>query len=185
MMHHPPQTHNKPETRSAVERFRADKDRHFATNPNSPLTAQQRQEFRGLSYFPEDPALRQEVRIEPADGPATIVLQVSSGGTQTYRRFGRVKVTIGDTVAELTVFANEHGFFLPFADALAGSETYGAGRYLEPQPLGNGRFRIDFNYAYNPYCAYNDRWSCPVTPAENRLHVAIRAGEKLYSKTGR
>lgn len=181
-MHHFPQTHDKTDAQSAVERFRADKDRYFATDPNSPLTPQQRKEFRGLSYFPEDPALRQEVRIEPVDGPATVMLQVSSGGVQSFSRFGRVRVSIGDTEVALTIFANEHGFFLPFADALAGSETYGAGRYLEPQPLGNGRFRIDFNYAYNPYCAYNDRWSCPITPPENRLSVAIRAGERIFPK---
>jgi uncharacterized protein (DUF1684 family) len=70
--------------------------------------------------------------------------------------------------------------FLPFADALAGVETYGAGRYLEPEPVGDGQFVVDFNLAYNPYCAYNDDWSCPITPRENRLTVPIRAGEKLY-----
>ena len=87
------------------------------------------------------------MQVEPVDGPETITLQVSSGGVQSYRRFGKVKVTIGDAVAELTIFANEHGLFLPFADALAGSETYGAGRYLESQPLGDGFFRVDFNGA--------------------------------------
>ncbi|NJO82052.1 MAG: DUF1684 domain-containing protein [Blastochloris sp.] len=72
------------------------------------------------------------------------------------------------------------GLLLPFADALAGSETYGAGRYLEPELLDDGRVLIDFNRAYNPYCAYNDGWSCPLTPAENRLSVAIRAGERIF-----
>ncbi len=78
------------------------------------------------------------------------------------------------------MYRNEHGFFLPFADALAGDETYGAGRYLEPEPAGDDRLLIDFNLAYNPYCAYNPNWSCPITPAENRLKVAIRAGEKVF-----
>jgi len=64
-------------------------------------------------------------------------------------------------------------------DAGAGVETYPAGRYLEPERLDDGRFHVDFNQAYNPYCAYNDAWNCPITPAENRLKVAIRAGEKL------
>ena len=70
-------------------------------------------------------------------------------------------------------------FFLPFVDTLAGEETYPAGRYLEPVQLEGNTFRIDFNQAYNPYCAYGDNWSCPITPAENRLSVPIRAGEKL------
>jgi uncharacterized protein (DUF1684 family) len=82
--------------------------------------------------------------------------------------------------AELTLYASPHGFFLPFADSLAGTETYGAGRYLEPEPVGNGKFLVDFNLAYNPYCAYNEAWACPITPWENRLRVPIRAGEKVY-----
>lgn len=80
---------------------------------------------------------------------------------------------------ELTLFASDHGFFLPFVDSLRGEETYGAGRYLEPEEGPDGRFHIDFNLAYNPYCAYNENWSCPLTPFENRLNVPIRAGEKL------
>jgi uncharacterized protein (DUF1684 family) len=71
-------------------------------------------------------------------------------------------------------------FFLPFADSMAGSETYPAGRYLEVEELPGGNFLVDFNQAYNPYCAYNEQWSCPLTPAENRLKVPIRAGEKIF-----
>jgi uncharacterized protein (DUF1684 family) len=75
--------------------------------------------------------------------------------------------------------SNELGFFLPFVD-LSGVETYGAGRYLEPVERPDGRFEVDFNLAYNPYCAYNENWSCPITPAENRLRVPIRAGEMVF-----
>jgi uncharacterized protein (DUF1684 family) len=75
---------------------------------------------------------------------------------------------------------NSASYFLPFVDALAGSQTYAAGRYIEPIPLGEDKFLIDFNYAYNPYCAYNEYWSCPLTPVENRLRVAIPAGEKIF-----
>lgn len=82
--------------------------------------------------------------------------------------------------AALTIYADAYGFFLPFVGALAGTETYGAGRYLEPQHMEDGRSFIDFNLAYNPYCAYNDAWSCPRTPWENRLRVPVRAGEKLF-----
>ena len=74
--------------------------------------------------------------------------------------------------------------FLPFRDTTSGAESYGAGRYLEVEPTDDGKLRVDFNYAYSPYCAYcayNDRWSCPIPPAENRLGVAIRAGERSFS----
>jgi uncharacterized protein (DUF1684 family) len=99
---------------------------------------------------------------------------------QHYRRFGRFTFTVDGQEAQLTIFTDGQGYFLPFVDAQAGKETYGAGRYLEPEPLPNGKFLVDFNLAYNPYCAYNENWSCPLTPAENRLKVAIRAGEMTY-----
>jgi uncharacterized protein (DUF1684 family) len=99
---------------------------------------------------------------------------------QNYDRFGRFHFEVDGEGVDLTVFQNEHGFFLPFADSLAGQETYGAGRYLEPELLSNGQLLVDFNLAYNPYCAYNAKWSCPITPAENRLKVPIRAGEKVF-----
>jgi uncharacterized protein (DUF1684 family) len=87
---------------------------------------------------------------------------------------------VNGQATELTLFSNEHGFFLPFADSLAGTETYGAGCYLEPELLGQGKLQVDFNLAYNSYSAYNDQWACPVTPREDRVKVAIRAGEKVF-----
>jgi uncharacterized protein (DUF1684 family) len=81
---------------------------------------------------------------------------------------------------ELTLYKDSHGFFLPFVDSLAGKETYGAGRYLEPEALGEGKFLVDFNLAYNPWCAYSPMYSCPLPPDENRLTVPIRAGEKDF-----
>ena len=165
---------------SELEEFRAQKDAFFKSHPQSPLLPAQKRDFHGLSYFPENPALRLEVQVEEFSPKETIQMQTSTGAVQTYQRYGRFKFTVEGQPAELTIYAGEHGFFLPFADALAGSETYGAGRYLEPESLGSGRFRADFNLAYNPYCAYGPNWSCPLTPFENRLKVAIRAGEKVF-----
>ena len=108
-------------------------------------------------------------------------MQTSTGDVQTYLRYGGFRFTIDGQEAELTIFGSNDDYFMPFVDSLAGRETYGAGRYLEPYPLGTGRFLIDFNYAYNPYCAYNDLYSCPFPPPENRLRVPIRAGEKTYA----
>ena len=166
---------------SQLDAFRAAKDRFFKQHPQSPLTDEQRSSFQGLRYFPEQPALRLALAVEPSSDEATLVMQTSTGDVQEYRRIGRLRFTVDGELAALTLFADEAGgLFLPFADALAGQETYGAGRYLEPEPLGDGRVLIDFNLAYNPYCAYNDDWSCPLTPSENRLKVAIRAGERLF-----
>ena len=174
-----------------LERIRAEKDDLFASDPHSPLTAEQKQGFKGLNYYPENPSLRLEVEVEPFAEQELIQMQTMTGGVQTFSRYGRFKFMVDGQEAELTIFGDEHGFFLPFVDALAGKETYGAGRYLEPERTSTGRFRVDFNLAYNPYCAYNEprslaaragrepmTWTCPLTPFENRLKVPIRAGEK-------
>ena len=167
-----------------LEHFRAQKDAFFKSHPHSPLTAKQRAAFDGLRYFPENPDLRLALPLEAFAEQDEIVMQTSTGDERAYTRAGRLHFTVEGQEVALTVYADEDngGYFLPFADALRGRETYGAGRYLEPEPLGDGRFLVDFNLAYNPYCAYNDAWSCPLTPMENWLQAPIRAGEKLFDK---
>lgn len=163
-----------------LDAFRAEKDDFFGSRPQSPLTLEQKQDFHGLQYFPENHTLRLEVRVDEFPNKERFEMQTSTGDVQAYEKFGKFKFVVDGNEVELTIYQSEHGFFLPFVDALAGKETYPAGRYLEPEPLAGGRFIVDFNVAYNPYCAYNEMWSCPITPAENRVKVAIRAGEKLF-----
>ena len=165
---------------SELKRFREEKDKFFLQDHQSPLDDEQRRDFSGLRYFAENPDLRIEVDIERFPEGEQVPIQTNTGAVQNYDRFGLFRFTVDGEDVELTVFQNEHGFFLPFADSLAGQETYGAGRYLEPELLSDGRLIVDFNLAYNPYCAYNANWSCPITPAENRLSVPIRAGEKVF-----
>ena len=167
---------------TTLEAFRAEKDKFFATHPQSPLTVEQKRDFKGLSYFDEKPELRLEAQVDKFPEQQRFEMQTSTGQTQTYTRYGKIKFDLGGQVAELTIYESPHGFFLPFIDGLAGEETYPAGRYLDPEPLPGNRLLVDFNLAYNPYCAYNDLWSCPLTPLENRLDVPIRAGEKLFKK---
>lgn len=165
---------------SELDDFRAEKDEFFGNHPQSPLTPEQKHDFKGLNYFPENEDLRLEVQVEPLNDPNPMKMQTSTGSVQEYSRFGKFKFQVDGQAVELTIYESEHGFFLPFVDALAGKETYPAGRYLEPEPLPGNRFLVDFNIAYNPYCAYNEMWSCPITPVENRLKVPVRAGEKLF-----
>jgi uncharacterized protein (DUF1684 family) len=162
-----------------LENFRKMKDEFFAHDQHSPLTRSQKSIFKGLSYFPESPELRFELELEVFADWQEIQLQTSTGDLQVYRRHGQIRFEVKSQPARLTIFSNENGLFLPFADSLAGTQTYPAGRYLEPELLPDGRLLVDFNLAYNPYCAYNERWSCPLTPFENRLKVPIHAGEKL------
>jgi len=165
---------------SELTDFRREKDEFFGRHPQSPLTSEQKRGFIGLHYFPENDALRLEVQAEPLVDQQPMQMQTSTGDVQTYIRQARFKFRVEGQEAELTIYRNENGYFLPFADSLSGKETYPAGRYLEPEALPGNRFLVDFNLAYNPNCAYNEMWSCPITPAENRLKVPIRAGEKLF-----
>jgi uncharacterized protein (DUF1684 family) len=165
---------------SDLELFREEKDTFFRENHHSPLLSEQRASFEGLKYFPENPELRLEVEVEPFEQQDEIQIQTNTGDIQTYTRFGRFEFEVDGEPAALTIFENQNGFFLPFADSQAGKETYGAGRYLEPLAIPGGLFEIDFNLAYNPYCAYNENWSCPLTPPENRVKVPIQAGEKTF-----
>jgi uncharacterized protein (DUF1684 family) len=177
-----------------LEQFRQSKDHFFKHDPHSPLTPPQRDSFEGLAYYDENPDLRFELKIEPYEVQDTTTMQTSTGDVADYIRWGRLEFEVGGQAAQLTVYSAVvgGGYFLPFMDATNGDETYSAGRYLEVEPLPNGKLLVDFNMAYNPYCAYNPPqslfekmgmtprmlWSCPVPPKENRLSVPILAGEK-------
>jgi uncharacterized protein (DUF1684 family) len=161
----------------ALLEHRAEKDEFFRTSAYSPLTPAQQAAFDGLRYYPPNEALDLVVTVERSPRDASVAIEMTNGETQTYQRYGRFTFEVNGQPAALTIYAGPHGYFLPFADANAGGDTYGAGRYLEPEALGNDRFSVDFNLAYSPYCAYGPGWSCPITPAENRLDVAIEAGE--------
>src|SRR5262245_56127010 len=165
---------------SELDEFRAQKDEFFREHFQRPLTPEKEGDFMGLEYFPENKDLRLEVEVERLFDQAPMQMQTSTGGVQMYVRHSRFKFQAEGQEAELIIYQNENGYLLPFVDSLAGKETYPSGRYLEPDQLNGNLFLLDFNLAYNPYCAYNEMWSCPITPAENRLKIPIRAGEKLF-----
>ncbi len=170
---------------SEIGDFRKDKDRYFGGDQNSPLTVDQRKRFTGLEYFEENAELQFVLAVEefPDDAKDQIQMATSSGDTTLHIRWGQLKFEVGGTPVALTVYRSTGGddFFLPFMDATTGEESYLDGRYLDLPAAGDGRLVVDFNYAYNPYCAYNPNWSCPISPSENRLSVSISAGEKTYS----
>ncbi len=167
---------------SALTDFRREKDEFFGSNPQSPLTPGQQGAFDGLAYYEEQPALALELEPEPFERPETIEMQTNTGAIAEYLRWARINFDVAGEPGALTIYRDlvGQGYFLPFQDVNAGKETYGAGRYLDVQPLERGRQLVDFNNAYNPNSAYNERWSCPIPPAENRLAVAIEAGEKVF-----
>lgn len=174
---------------SALSRFRAEIDDMMEYHPQSPLTDEQRDSFAGLNYYEEDPGYVIEGTVERfPDDEALVEMQTSTGDTQHYRPWGRFHFEVDGQEVSLVIYADLHAgdFFVPFKDASNGRETYGAGRYLDSHRPGinrldKDRLQIDFNYAYNPYCAYNERYSCPLPPPDNWLRVPIRAGEKKLS----
>jgi len=171
------------------ERFRTERDDLFKSHPQSPLSEAEKERFSGLDYFDYDPSLRfaLPVQYDVEEGDLEITLQ--DDGPLRLRRFGRVRFRIEEDELALSLFwisGYGGGILLPFKDLSSADETYGGGRYLldtiKYADLGseNGRLVIDFNYAYNPSCAYDPRWHCPLAPAENNLPVRIAAGEKRY-----
>jgi uncharacterized protein (DUF1684 family) len=173
---------------AACAAFRRARDELLATHPASPLPEADRPGFGGVPYFPHRPGLRVEAELEPDPAGAELIIPTSTGEPTRFTRVGLVRPVLDGEAASLAVYWLEGyggGLFLPFRDALAGAETYGGGRYLldtvKGADLGTSadgeRLVLDFNYAYNPSCAYDPRWSCPLAPAENRIDVAVEAGE--------
>jgi len=173
---------------AAWQQWREVREDLFRTHPQSPLDAADRAAFRGLSYFPYDPALRLLVRLVTITDAADAEEKAGEDGIVRMRPFARTDGLRARLGGELTLYwitGYGSGAFLPFADATSGRETYGAGRYLldtiKGADLGSvpdGRVVLDFNFAYPPSCAYSPRWVCPLAPAANRLPRAVRAGER-------
>ena len=171
----------------AVQAFRADKDAFFKTATQSPLPPEERDGFEGLPYYPVSVDLVFEgLTLEPygGDEPTSFQIPTSDNKLRAARRAGTFSFEVDGTRVRLTGYElgdtpSDGNIFLPFLDATSGTETYGAGRYLDLEPDEDGTYAIDFNLAYHPSCVYAAKYSCPITPAENRLPVRIEAGERL------
>ena len=170
----------------AVAAYRAEKDAYFHAAPDSPIPAAERAAFTGLPYFPVDESLRLEgLTLAPylGDEPVRFQIPTSDGKLRDAQRAGVFRLEIGGAAHTLTGYTFASGdsesIFVPFQDLTSGTETYGAGRYLDLYPEHDGTYAVDFNLAYHPSCVYDPKYSCPLTPAENRLPVRIEAGERL------
>ena len=170
----------------AVANFRAEKDEYFRTAHDSPIPHDARHAFPGLPYFPVDESLRFEgLHLEPYAGsePAHFQIPTTDGKLRDAQRAGVFRFDVGGTTHTLTGYTFAGGgsssVFVPFLDLTSGTESYGAGRYMDLYPEDDGTYALDFNLAYHPSCVYDARFSCPLTPAENRLPIRIQAGERL------
>lgn len=166
-------------------KFRKQKDWHWKHDKESPLTEEQKRNFKRLPYFPPNSDLYFELPLDTSmpDVGKKVIIKTTDGDEQIYLRAGKVKFSVGQKEVETIVFEDpqqeQYQYYLLFKDQTTGRETYENGRMLQIEKKGK-KLVIDFNYAYNPYSSYNDNWGCPITPEENKLPVKIDAGEKKF-----
>jgi uncharacterized protein (DUF1684 family) len=182
----------------AHRHWREVRERLFREHPQSPVPREERLGFKAR-HFDYEPSLRFTLPLEaaPPVAPGAFDLQLPNSGADSlaFSRLGRVAIPFADRSRSLSVFwmaGYAGGLFIPFRDATNDSETYGAGRYLvdaaKSAVLGGdpaaGTLILDFNFAFQPSCAFDPRWACPLAPPESRLDLAIRAGERLAGAAG-
>jgi uncharacterized protein (DUF1684 family) len=174
--------------RAQCEAFRRARDDLFRTHAQSPIAEHRRSTWPGVPWFAWDPAARVDARVELASDHAAFEIMLAADGVLRCTRAGVAHFTLYGNRAALAAYWLEGyggGLWVPFADATTGVLTYGGGRYLYDTIKGadlgvdGTSMVLDFNYAYNPSCAYDERWSCPLSPPENRLPFAVEAGERL------
>lgn len=166
--------------RAELTAERAKKDNYMRTNAESPIP--DKATFKGLSYFDADPAFRVLAMLEPfPEGKAEkLVIKLTDGSDEIYEKYAHATFTLDGKECRLLVLKFQNSLSVLFQDATSGRETYGGGRYIdiEPNTVANNQVVIDFNAAYNPYCAYNPTYACPLPPPENKLPAAVKAGER-------
>jgi len=177
------------ENEAAVMEFRKRKDEFYrSSDPDSPLDQEEKAVFKGLNYFPYDPRYRVKARFVPYPDPEQVSMSTSKGISEVYLRVGYFGFKLMGKDLRLQAYRSPHGahsegYFVPFRDATSGKESYASARYLdidESSRANGNEYWLDFNLAYNPYCAYTDKYICPFPPEENALNVPIRAGEMKY-----
>ena len=176
-----------------IEAMRHEKDFFFKEEHESPIPHGLRDKFSGLAYFSADPKYRVRAPLVRDPNPQRVVLATSKGIPRDMIRIGAFEFEIDGTKQRLAAFKavpapghrhEDRSLFVPFRDATSGKETYGAARYLDIEEQPTDEYILDFNVAYNPYCAYGDDYVCPFPPRENWLAVPIRAGEKSFPLEG-
>lgn len=165
--------------------FRTEKDSFLQLSRRSPIKKEDRRTFRHLNYYEASPLFVVRATLHRNESPPPLTITTTTGETRDAVNFGKLEFRLQGKTCHLSAYKftdRRHAgdLFVPFTDSTSGRETYGAGRYLDLEENETGEYILDFNRAYNPYCAYNEEYSCPIPPRENRLSIAITAGEKIY-----
>lgn len=166
----------------ALNRSRSEKDRFLRESTDSPIPSEERAAFTGLRYYPPDSTSAVAASFKAFENPEQVSMMMTGGDPVAMLRAGEFSFDIDGEAVRLIAYENSADpgrLFIPFRDATNGVTTYWGGRYLEVRRRSGSEYVLDFNHAYNPYCAYNHAYSCPVVPLENILAVEIRAGEQF------
>ncbi len=171
-----------------LQSYRAEKNSFLKTSSASPIRRAERSSFNGLKYYDFDVKFVVRATLDRNENPTPMTIPTTTGTNRSAIKYGYLKFSLNGKTHRLGVYkftdrtdkSAKPSLFVPFTDSTSGHDTYGAGRYLDLEENESGEYIVDFNYAYNPYCAYNEDYSCPIPPRENRLAASIIAGEKLY-----
>ncbi|MBA4301231.1 hypothetical protein SAMN03080617_01492 [Algoriphagus alkaliphilus] len=175
---------------SYVEKIEKERERQFKFirfNIESPLTEEQKRGFTKLTFYDINPAYKVKARLLPIENKKVREVPLTDGSKQRYIEHSFAEFELGGRTNKLLLLqamdeTDKRNFFLAFADATSAGETYGGGRYLNVRQDGKNSITLDFNLAFNPYCAYNPDYACPIPPKENLLEIALEAGEKNYKE---
>jgi len=172
-----------------INKYRAEKDSIFLHADWSPILEEDKTTFKGLNYFPIDISLRFEGPIILYDTPKPDTIVGTKGDLRPALKYGYFAFSYKNRPNELQIYqivpkdtTREKYLFLGFTDRTTGEETYYTGRYIDLVELPDGNYVVDFNLSYNPYCAYNPRYTCAIPPSENKLPLEVRAGEKIFKQ---
>lgn len=168
---------------------RKEKDEEFRNDKGSPIPEEKKELFSGLSYFAPNPDYKVTATLQKFDEPFHFRMKTTTDRLPEYALFGKLTFILLGQELHLNVYQNiellkkpgyENYLFIPFNDSTNGVETYGGGRFIDAQKPESDTLILDFNFAYNPYCAYNHKYSCPIPPESNSLPVSVEAGEKKW-----
>jgi uncharacterized protein (DUF1684 family) len=170
-----------------IKAHREEIDQFMRSDPNSPFLRKGGVEYRGLNYYDINKSYKIQASVTVNTHPESITLKMSDGSKTEYLKYARIEFSLREQPQVLTLLKQSESkedplVFLPFYDKTSAFETYGGGRYLDMEYHNEKTITIDFNKAYNPYCAYTDSYRCPLPPRENEITVPVEAGEKIYEQ---
>lgn len=174
---------------ASIKDFQNNLNLEFKNKNESPLTEEDRIKFKSLDFFPIDSTYQIHAKLELEKDAKIFSMPTTTDRLPLYKKYGKATFIIDGKELTLSIYQNQdliqqpnykNYLFIPFTDLTNGKETYGGGRYIDLEIPSGDTIVIDFNKAYNPYCAYNSKYSCPIPPKENNLNVSIKAGVKKY-----